>query len=460
MRVTRRIAIARANLVAAAAIGASLLASGASAAPPSDTGGTTPAKCLPSLIAATSGGLDQGFACRGVQVTSAADSTPAAPVHYDVTDLAVQPDNKIVVVGRRMNQIGNSSDTLVLRYTAGGNLDATFGTGGVTVVNASGSGFGFESARGTVLQPDGAIVVVGTSSDETVDGTRGYILRLTPAGALDTTFGGTGVVQIAATHDATAVASDGAGGFYVVGKKSSPTRTAQFTHVLSNGTLDPAFGTGGTMAITYAGGEETGEALAQAPGAIAMAGLTAFAVAWGNLGVNRFSLGAGALATLDPTFSGDGRHIKGLGGKGTVGDAILTDDLVLFVGGAREMGSPATNRYALTRFTAAGAAVTATSVFPLTTESGIDALVRTSSRILAAGYARTGSSARMALAAYTLSGTLDTTFSGDGLATYNLGGDVRATAVGVQSTGRIVMAGRRQQSSTSPGAVVLVGVVP
>lgn len=444
---------------------AAALAAPAGAAPKKDGPVLTPDTCLPTVLTpSVSGGLDQGFGCRGVRVTTAADSTAAALIHYDPTDLAIQPDDKIVVVGRRMNQNANSSDTLVLRYTAGGTLDATFGTGGVKVINTSSSGFGFESARGVLLQADGAIIVVGTASNETVEGTAGYILRLTSAGVVDTTFGsgGTGIVPISATKEATDIASDGAGGFYVAGKGCFPTCTAQLTHVLSSGALDASFGSGGTLAITYAGGAETAEAVAFAPGAIAVAGFTAYSAGQGNLGASRLALGAGALATLDTAFSSDGKATKTLGGTGSVGDVYLHTDLTMLVGGAGPAsGSPGIDRFALTRFSAAGAGTTVTSIHPSTTEGAISALAKAASRLYATGYVRTsGGSYRMALAAYSVAAALDASFSGDGMATYNLSGDTRATAVGLQSAGGIVIVGRRAQAASAPGAIVLLRVVP
>lgn len=457
MQMWRRIVVAGAALAAA-------LASPAGAAPKKYAPGPTPDLCIPTLLPPTSGALDQGFGCRGVRVTTAGDSTAAAPIHYDAADLVIQSDDKIVVVGRRMNQNANSSDTLVLRYTAGGALDATFGAGGVTVINTSSSGFGFESARGALLQADGAIVVVGTASNETVEGTAGYILRLTPAGVVDATFGalGTGIVPIAATKDATDLSSDGAGGFYVVGKACFPTCTAQLTHVLASGALDAAFGAGGTLAIAYAGGVETAEAIAFAPGAIAVGGVTAFSAGQGNLGASRFALGAGALAALDTTFSGDGKLTKSLGGAGSVGDVHLNTDLTLFVGGGGPAsGSPGVDRFALTRITPAGAATTVTSIFPSTSEGTIHGLARSATRIYATGFVRrTTGSYRMALAAYSTGGSLDASFSSDGMADYNVSGDVRAMAVGLQSSGGIVMLGRRLQTATVRGAIVLARAMP
>jgi uncharacterized delta-60 repeat protein len=447
-------------MMAACALMAVALASASDAAPPSKAPRATLERCYPSLLATGPGLLDQSFGCRGVRVTTAPGSTSAAPIHYAATDLAIQTDNRIVVVGRRMQQIGNNNDTLVLRFTAGGDLDATFGTAGAVVVNASGSGFGFESARAVLLQSDGAIVVVGTSSDETVEGTKGYILRLTPAGALDAAFGVGGITQIAATKEATDLTGDGAGGFYVSGRNCQPTCTAQLAHVLADGALDPAFGVGGVLAIAFAGGAETAEAVTRTDARLAVAGLSGYALGQGDLGASRFAIDAAASASLDPTFSSDGKLTKALGGQGSVGDLLLNADLGMTVGGSAADAGGA-RRFALTRITPAGVATTTTAVFPSTSEGAINALSRTSTRTYGAGYVRmSGGGYRMALAAYTPGGALDATFSGDGMASYGLSGEVRATGVGVQSGGRIVMVGGRTQTSTAPGAIVLAGITP
>jgi uncharacterized delta-60 repeat protein len=446
----------------AGALLAAAFSSLAMAAPKSEDFRVTPyAGCPPRLAAPTPGAIDRGFADCGVRVTAAAESTPGAPIHYDATDLAILPDDRIVVVGRRMSQIGNGSDTLVLRYTANGALDETFGTGGVVVVNASASGFGFESARGVIVRADGGIVVVGTAGNETIEGTRGYILSLTSTGALDTTFGGTGIVPIWATKDATGVIPDGAGGYYVAGKACEPACTAQLTHVLASGALDRRFGTRGTLAITYAGGAETAQAIAAARSRFVVAGLSSHSGGRGDLGYSRFSIGDRARASLETAFTRFSSPVVSLGGRGAVADATLGGDLVVHVGGSREQGRPAAPHFTLVRIGVKGAPTVTTSVFPGSAESAIHALARTPSRIYAVGHVRmTGGDHRMALAAYTHSAALDTSFSGDGLADFSFAGDVRATAVGVQSSGGVVIAGRRLQTDAAPGAVVLVRVTP
>ena len=100
------------------------------------------------------GRLDSGFGSGGRVLTKLGSYSEAA-------DLALQPDGKIVAVGRA--PVGAISAFAVARYETAGSPDPTFGRNGVvvsdlssmpTIVSAMGSG--------VALQPDGKIVVGGT----------------------------------------------------------------------------------------------------------------------------------------------------------------------------------------------------------------------------------------------------------------------------------------------------------
>jgi uncharacterized delta-60 repeat protein len=104
--------------------------------------------------------------------------------------VAVQPDGKIVVGGSAVRS-ATGRDWVAARYTAGGGLDSSFGTGGKAWVD-----FGPEAGlAGTpetqyvdlALALDGGIVLAGESS-----GDRLGVARLTAAGALDPAFAGNG----------------------------------------------------------------------------------------------------------------------------------------------------------------------------------------------------------------------------------------------------------------------------
>ncbi|HYU56948.1 MAG TPA: delta-60 repeat domain-containing protein, partial [Actinomycetota bacterium] len=70
-------------------------------------------------------------------------------------DVVVQPDGKVVVVGDAYN--GADSDLGVARYLADGSPDTTFSGDGRATIHFVGQ----DSANGVALQPDGKIVVVG-----------------------------------------------------------------------------------------------------------------------------------------------------------------------------------------------------------------------------------------------------------------------------------------------------------
>ena len=91
------------------------------------------------------GGLDPSFGTGGRVYT--------AGVSAGATDLALQPDGKLLVVG------GNQ----LLRYLPNGALDPAFGTNGAVTVTFYGRSF--DSLEAVALQPDGRIIVVGNHRD-------------------------------------------------------------------------------------------------------------------------------------------------------------------------------------------------------------------------------------------------------------------------------------------------------
>ena len=69
----------------------------------------------------SAGMLDPTFGSGGVAVTQVGLSSSQA------NDVAVQPDNKVVVAGSAYSGSANRTDIAVVRYTPGGALDPTFG---------------------------------------------------------------------------------------------------------------------------------------------------------------------------------------------------------------------------------------------------------------------------------------------------------------------------------------------
>lgn len=78
-----------------------------------------------------------------------------------VVDLAIQPDGKLVAVGRVWLE-GNFGFA-VARYNSDGSLDTGFGSLGLVINKFAG---GFSCASNVSIQPDGFIVVIGEASGE------------------------------------------------------------------------------------------------------------------------------------------------------------------------------------------------------------------------------------------------------------------------------------------------------
>lgn len=135
----------------------------------------------------TNGTFDSTFGTGGIVVKDFFSSIDEA------TEVAIQPDGKILVSGwvtqGGVNN-GLTYDFTVLRYDTNGNLDPSFGSGGVVFTDFGGRG---DLAQASVLQPDGKLVVAGWVS---VPGSQ-YdfgLARYNTDGSLDATFDGDGKV--------------------------------------------------------------------------------------------------------------------------------------------------------------------------------------------------------------------------------------------------------------------------
>ena len=189
----------------------------------------------------TSGALDTTFGPAATGIVTAAIGPGLAT---DTVALALQGTNIIVA--------GASTDgNLVLyRYDTTGNLDTTFGgtNSGTTVTALPGA-----VSPAIAFQSNGQIIVVsGTNGDQAV-------LRYSANGALDTTFGTNGIVTTNAggTDFANAVAVQSDDKIVVTGHANVSGDTSDISLVRYNadGTLDKtAFGSGTGIVTTDIGG--------------------------------------------------------------------------------------------------------------------------------------------------------------------------------------------------------------
>jgi uncharacterized delta-60 repeat protein len=120
---------------------------------------------------------------------------PASGEFVNIAGLAVDSSNRLIVGGDvRIVSPTQQSRLLLACYDESGNPVPTFGHGGIV---SPAPRVAQEKAAGIVVQPDGGIVVGGTSNEATSGTGVNYasVWRFTKDGVLDQTFGSNGWVS-------------------------------------------------------------------------------------------------------------------------------------------------------------------------------------------------------------------------------------------------------------------------
>lgn len=166
-----------------------------------------------------------------------------------LASMALQPDGKIVCVGTKYDF--TTSDIIIMRFTAGGTLDATFGTAGKILINLNGS----EEANDVAVQPDGKIVVVGyTDMGISNNSYESIIFRFNEDGTPDNTFSFDGKVIATLSTDIDVlrkVLLQPDGKIVGIGIAFISNVDGVVVRFNSDGTLDNSFGTGGKIIYDF-----------------------------------------------------------------------------------------------------------------------------------------------------------------------------------------------------------------
>lgn len=190
--------------------------------------------------------------------------------------VAVQPDGRILITGTSCN-----GDILVARYTTNGALDPSFSGDGWLCVDVAGGSS--DSGEEVFVLGDGRILVAGSSGGDFA------LVRLNADGTLDPTFGNGGRATydlggVEVLHDAD-VAPDGK--IVLTGETTGPgcptapvspgvTSGVAVARILPSGALDPTFGDGGRVVRIDPNQVQRGFAVAvQADGRPVVGGRTA-----------------------------------------------------------------------------------------------------------------------------------------------------------------------------------------
>jgi uncharacterized delta-60 repeat protein len=218
------------------------------------------------------GTLDTSFGDGGAVVTDLGGDDKAAAV-------AVQPDGKIVLAGRGVNE---GDDWTLLRYNADGELDDSFGDGGIVSTDPTG---GEDYATGIVVQQDGGIMLGGvaqigsvlcTTSDNYMTACDRFsfaLARYTADGELDERFGdgGLSVYELDEDSGAHALVEQPDGKLVMAGHFDDDDYAVLRANL--DGSLDTGFGEDGLVRTPFGRGMDVANAVALQPdGMIVVAG--------------------------------------------------------------------------------------------------------------------------------------------------------------------------------------------
>ncbi len=339
-----------------------------------------------------------------------------------VNDLVLLPDDRMVAAGWVDTPTGR--DVLLLRFTPKGELDPTFGSGGVVVADLAQNNDGNSSndkdeATAIAIQPDGKLVITGKADD---GGSNLLVARFNPGGTLDPTFSGDGVDihHIGAWPEGfdVAVQDDGrivVAGQYRIGLASEPDWLV--LRYLTAGVLDPTFASAGEF--TY--GVETNLNMASSI-AIGPAGQLMVGGSVGGGGAPRVAVARlNQAGVLDATFGvggvAFGPPIAGRAARTGMALQANRDVLIATTGPSGLYSGLLVTRFKVNgdldpEFSGDGSVLV--DIEPGSTAFVPEVMLNPGGGIVVAGFASTLFDSYMFLAGLTPNGSLDTSFGRNG----------------------------------------------
>ena len=402
------------------------------------------------------GSLDSSFSKDGKVVTTgnATDDVPTA--------VAIQSNGKILVAGYSANNSAdnNSSFSTIIRYNKNGSIDSSFSA------DTEKFGFLFASPNAMAIQPDGKIVIAGQSVTTTAPGednptttTDIFIARYNTNGSIDKTFNHKGWETSDFGYDnedafAVAIYTNGKilVGCNIWNGSNTDFAIARYN---SDGGLDESFSSSGLLKTDFDYGEDKASLLSiHKNGEIVMAGssnISNFAVAHYN-----------SDGSLDTDYYNDGKLSSNLnrfdqGSTFYKSTAIQSDDKIV-VGGNTWNGN--NNDFALVRYNTNGSLDSTFGKNGLKTtdlsvyKDDINSIaIQKDGKIVAGGFTSNQLGTHFALTRYNTDGSLDSTFSGNGIQNTNFNWNGEINSIKLQADGKIVAAGNTWNGNNNDIAV-------
>lgn len=383
---------------------------------------------------AQSGSIDTTFGTDGA-VTTAVHSN-----YNFVETTTVQLDGKILVAGNAGTP--STYHMAVARLTEDGTLDSSFGDEGTLRFNV-GSVKSF--VTDIVQQPDGKILLGGRTWNN-VSGDFALV-RLNEDGSFDSTFGDNGVSRLSTPEseasEAIALLDDGK--ILMVGYRDDNFAIAKFN---ADGSLDTTFGDEGWKVVPFDGVTSYASDVAiQDDGKIVITGF-----ALNNL--NQFQVAAARLdadGIIDNSFGIDGKVVFNVGEWNDFSKAIaIQSDGKILIGGHKWIAN-AQQKHDLfvARLNTDGSFDTSYGNNGVATARLVDGanysngmVLQADGKPILAGYTIEQTTYNMAMVRFTTDGSLDTTFNGNGMVSFDLNDrEDYGNAIALQADEKIILAG-------------------
>ena len=414
-----------------------------------------------SSIFAAPGDLDTSFGSNGFVFNDLGYPQNGGP---SVEDIAIQPDGKILIAGRRTPTVGKPvSRSYVARLNADGTFDSSF-AGGVVLEDLG----IFSTIYSIVVQPDGKIVVGGTvlrfSGGSTPPVPVFFVIRYNANGTRDTSFlnGGTAFTAFSRAASLVSVLLQPDGKIVAAGnREGNQTSGASFavTRYNADGTSDLTFGVDAKVETTFTNfAAQARQAVLQTDGKIVIAGDVKEDIASGGV-KSSFALARyNSNGSLDTAFGSGGRVVNSFSEDAGLTTIALQTDGKIVGAGYRILN--ADYKFAVARYDSSGAfdstfgtnGIVTTDFSAINTSTIFDVaqevLIQRNGKIITVGDSG-ASDSNIALARYNQNGSLDTTFGQGGKVLSNVP-QLRnrvLTAV-LQTDGKIIAGGNASDNSS------------
>ncbi len=369
---------------------------------------------IDAAINPTAVGSDATFGTSGLATASLGEQSFSADYRALGMDAAVLTDGKILTLG----DAGSGTVAWRLqRFLPDGSLDTSFGTNGVLTQTSIPPASPGGSSTALAVLDDGSFVVSGRRPSGT---SRDVLTKYDSNGQLDTGFGSDGFAEDAEADLLFAdVLIEPDGSIVVAGSALEQTRSRIMpVRFSSQGTVQAAF-----PSIDESPGVIEATNLARQPdGKLLVAG---------RRGAEFFVARYTATNALDTAFSGDGKQTVSFAGSPSTAMAnavhLLPDGKILLAGFV-QFGNETTGDWAVARLNPDGTLDTSFSddglqVFDVGGGADYlhDLLVQQDGKLILAGSATMGGNEDLALARLSSQGIPDTTFDGDGLFITSIG---------------------------------------